>query len=98
MATKDITDLQCIEAAIEFHRQPIPREDPLEALSRTTGQPYKVCLRAYERAMRRGYLDCGVSVRTAWATERGKRYLFLAEFDALLGEGYALTTFKEKIP
>lgn len=74
MATKDITDLQCCQAAA--------RTVSPEAHSRTgvhlmemTGQPEKVCERALERAIRRGYLDCGLGAWWAFLTDKGRELL-----------------------
>lgn len=78
MATKDITDRQCVEAAVRYHARlalKLRGTYGPEILAEATGQPYKVCIRAYERAVQRGYLDFGVSLRTAWATPEGKELL-----------------------
>jgi hypothetical protein len=48
-----------------------PHEFGTEILARVTGQPLKVCERAFERAEGRGLIDCGVSLRTAWPTPKG---------------------------
>ena len=74
MAMKDITDLQVVRAV---QRRQDDRDGPwpYETLSRETGQPEKVCYRAMERADSRGYLEYGVSLRTAWLTDKGKALL-----------------------
>lgn len=48
---------------------------PYEALAVETGQPEKVCFRAMERALDRGYIECGVSIRTGWLTAAGKQLI-----------------------
>ena len=37
--------------------------------------PFKVIMAKMEQLENRGYLDCGVSLRTAWLTNKGKEYL-----------------------
>ncbi len=74
MATKDITDVQVCEAvreANECHFQHFP----YDFLGHWTRQPFKVCYCALERASRHGLIECGVSLRTGWLTEKGKALL-----------------------
>lgn len=52
---------------------------PYVLLMERTGQPMKVCYRAMERADDRGLLEYGVSLRTAWITEKGRALLASAE-------------------
>lgn len=76
MATKDISDIQVCQAVREAWAIPVedrPFDD--EHLARCTGQPQKVCYRALERAVRRGLLDYGVSLRTSWLTDKGMEEL-----------------------
>ena len=40
-----------------------------------TGQPEKVCIRAIERSSMRDLIEFGVSLRTAWPTDRGLELL-----------------------
>lgn len=61
---KYITDIMVVTACYEL--------SPLRALMETTGQPYKVALRAMERTMRRGLIDCGTSIQVAFVTEKGR--------------------------
>lgn len=74
MATKDITDLQVLQAQYRWQRN---RSGPwaYEILAAETGECEKVCYRAMERAESRGLLDHGVSLRTAWLTEKGESLL-----------------------
>ncbi|MGW2582945.1 hypothetical protein ACWCYZ_16690 [Streptomyces virginiae] len=41
----------------------------------TVGYPPKVVHAAYDRDLRRGLLECGVSLRTAWLSPSGRWYL-----------------------
>jgi hypothetical protein len=77
MAMKDISDKQVCEAYAEYGEN---RESfPYEILARITGQPEKVCYRATERAQDRGFIECGVSLRTGWLTTSGKKLLAVEE-------------------
>lgn len=71
MATKDVSDRQVCLAVARWNAD---REGmwPYELLMGWTGEPFKVCWRAMERADKRGLLDYGVSLRTAWLTEKGR--------------------------
>ena len=77
MAMKDITDKQVLEAVREAQavRDAETCLWPYELLVKWTGQPEKVCFRCMERAVGRGYLDYGVSLRTAWITDKGKKLI-----------------------
>jgi hypothetical protein len=82
MATKDITDRQVVAAYEEAMKQRAAStgRDPFcpwpeDVLSVTTGQPYKVCYRAMERACDRGLVEYGVSLHAGWLTEKGKELL-----------------------
>ena len=74
MATKDITDMMVLEA-YEMRRLGFDTRWPYEMLMEQTGEPEKVCYRAMERAENRGLIDCGVSLRSGWITEKGKEML-----------------------
>jgi hypothetical protein len=74
MPTKDISDKQVCEAYKISHAIQLDKY-PYEILQNTTGQCEKVCYRAMERACSRGYIECGVSLRTGWLTEKGKALL-----------------------
>lgn len=73
MARKDISDLQVLQACVDFRAAPrgAPVKFANEILAERTGQCLKVCDRAMERAERRGLIECGVSLRTAWPTDAG---------------------------
>ena len=79
MATKDITDKQVCEAYGQYTET---QRWPYEILAEMTGEPVKVCIRAMERAARRGYIECGVSLRSGWLTEKGQQLLTLPPSDA----------------
>lgn len=79
MKTADISDRQVCEAfrdakAVKFDAR-LNRLYPYHLLMERTGAPFKVCYRAMERAERRGLVDCGVSLRTGWLTEKGMALL-----------------------
>jgi len=80
MAAKDITDKHVVEAyrdSIAF-REVNRMEDwlwPADILAERTGQPYKVCLAAINRAVDRDYIDYGVSLRCGFVTEKGEKLL-----------------------
>jgi len=70
MKTNDISDIQVIEACKKYHEN---GQGPfaLEILINETEAPEKVALRAMERSNNRGLIDYGVSLRSAWPTEKG---------------------------
>jgi hypothetical protein len=74
MATKDITDAQVVKAQDQWLKN---QQGPwaYEILESETGESVKVCYRAMERAERRGLLEYGVSLRTAWITTKGAALL-----------------------
>lgn len=72
MARKDISDREVVQAAQAFtkdNREPCVFVN--ERLHNETGEPLKVCQSAMSRASNRGYIDYGVSIRSAWPTEEG---------------------------
>lgn len=73
MARKDVPTILVLKAYEEY--QKYRNEFPYEILSKWTGQPEKVCYRAMERDCAKGYIECGVSLRTGWLTEEGKEFL-----------------------
>ena len=82
MATKDISDLQVVQAYAEMARQMDSVrgtgqrfEYADDILERTTGQHPKVCERAMERAYGRGLVEYGMWLRGGWLTDKGKALL-----------------------
>lgn len=74
MSTKDITDKQVVEAyrdSIEKRNMTQQSCWPEDILHERTGEHVKVCLRAMERAERRGLIEYGVSLRSGWMTDAG---------------------------
>ena len=73
MSRKNISDYLVVKAVDEsaYDRD----RWACEILQNYTGEPQKVCYRAMERAHERGYLDFGVSLGTAWVTDKGKELL-----------------------
>ena len=74
MATKDITDAQVVQAVIDARVGGL-KQWPYDLLMERTGQPFKVCYAAMERACDRDYIEYGVSLRTAWPTPKGEALL-----------------------
>jgi hypothetical protein len=70
MSRKDITDEQVIMACDEFQSRRYEGLFVTDILMRDTGQPEKVCIAAMERAEKRGLIECGVSLRTAWVVKQ----------------------------
>lgn len=68
MSTKDVSDAEVVRAAVKARSV---GSTTLNELTAITGQPRKVCFRAIERAVERGFVEFGVSVETAWPTEKG---------------------------
>lgn len=87
MATKDISDKLVCEAYAAYRiicdeawKQGMLSPQgafPYDILQVATGQPFKVCYRAMERAADRDLIEYGVSLRTGWLTEKGKKLLGL---------------------
>jgi hypothetical protein len=82
MATKDISDLQVLDAyeVAKKHRAANAGRDPFcmwpeDVLQEATGQHRKACFRAMERAEERGLIECGVSLHSGWVTGKGKDLL-----------------------
>lgn len=79
MARKHVSDLQvclaywcCNDILSRRHLgKTVVVPWPEELLSLWTKEPQKVCLRAMERAHRRGLILCGVSLRSGWLTDAG---------------------------
>lgn len=89
MATKDISDLQVVQAYRDWRAMldvaiktgswgQNPHTAP-ELLMQRTGQPLKVCWSACERADRRGLVDWGVNLGKGWLTDKGKAMIKEAE-------------------
>ncbi|HEY5581243.1 MAG TPA: hypothetical protein VIK56_08775 [Rhodoferax sp.] len=75
MATKDITDLQVLQAYDDSKKTGYSIGWPEDLLQQRTGQPEKVCACAVERAVGRGLIDYGVTLRSGWLTEKGASLL-----------------------
>lgn len=84
MATKDITDIQVVNAYIKAKETRVKHTVlgclikpeflvwPYDILMQETGQCEKVCYRAMERACDHGLIEYGTSLRSGWVTEKGK--------------------------
>lgn len=75
MSVKNVSDKDVCRAVADFRAAGMKGPWPYELLAQRTGQPEKVCFRAMERAVNRGLLEYGVSVRTAWLTDNGEALL-----------------------
>lgn len=75
MSTKDISNRVVLDAVNQCKLANYECGFPYQLLAQWTGQPEKVCFRAMERAIKYGLLEYGVSIRTAWLTEKGKELL-----------------------
>lgn len=73
VSRKDVTDIAVVLACRDALNTSVVFAD--ELLAARTGQPRKVCERAMERAVRRGLIEYGVSLRTAWPTPKGMALL-----------------------
>ena len=73
MRTRDITDLTVCEACEQFHAGSGIAAD--EFIAAKTGAASKVIYCALERASSRNLIDYGVSLRTAWVTDKGRALL-----------------------
>lgn len=78
MKTSDIADATVCAAFADAEMLGIGATAD-QMLQLLTGAHLKVCLRAMERAQRRGFVDSGVSIRTGWLTDEGRRLLAEAE-------------------
>lgn len=82
-SSRTITDLQVCEAYRRYNEQvdstPFGEADqwPAEILSEITGAPEDSCIRAIERAGRRGFIHSTIRLKVATLTPRGKEYLRL---------------------
>jgi hypothetical protein len=75
MAVKDISDALVCQAYERFADD--KSRWPYDLLQQWTGQPFKVCYRAMERADRHGLIEWGVSLRAGWLTQSGLEILAL---------------------
>lgn len=78
MKTSDISDVTVCAAFADAGMLGIGKGAD-EMLHLLTGAHPKVCRRAMERAQRRGLVESGVSLRTGWLTDAGRRLLSEAE-------------------
>ncbi|WP_399554232.1 hypothetical protein OG582_40620 (plasmid) [Streptomyces anulatus] len=72
----DITTLALLQAIHDHRTRPVPPgkyrwEMPGAWWTLCTVYPEKVVTAAYVREDDRGYLECGVSLRTSWLTDKG---------------------------
>ncbi len=75
---KRITDKMAVMAQWEWRERMTKGRNTKpakEMLWEATGRPRSDCLKALQRAADRGYLDYGVSLRTAWLTDAGLKLI-----------------------
>jgi hypothetical protein len=83
MSTKNISDYLVCKAVAQYWQDNEGRtawiegsfKFPYDYIHDWTGEPAKVCYRAMERAVKNDLLSYGVSIRTAWLTDKGKAIL-----------------------
>jgi hypothetical protein len=77
VSRKDVSDAVVVQACKDFHAGPrgVIRPASAQLVMQRTGQPWKVVLAAMERACNRGLIEYGVSLGTAWPTEKGLELL-----------------------
>lgn len=82
MKRSDVTDAMVCAAYVEWSQRKAEFVDAI--LCRTTGAPVKVVYAAMERAYDRDLVECGVSLRSGWLTDKGLALLGLERkpFDA----------------
>lgn len=78
MKRSDITDVQVVQACIDFHAGTDRISGGL--LMERTRAPRSVVLAAMDRAEKRGLIEYGVSLWSAWPTDEGWA-LFTGEGD-----------------
>ena len=74
MQRKDISVKTVIQSCLKAH-QPGEHRASWEIIHERTNAPGKVIYAAMQRDVNKGYLEYGVSLGTAWATEKGIIYL-----------------------
>lgn len=74
---KDISDIQVLRAVQKSWdlREKGSTVWAYTLLVIETGQAEKVCFRCMERVYNRDYIDYGVSLRTAWLTDKGVKLM-----------------------
>lgn len=83
MKRSDISDVEVVRACWDPESyRPFGSPSSLRCLVDATGAPEKVCWAAMERALKRGYIDYGVSLRSAWRTGTGTALLYAANHPA----------------
>ena len=72
MQRKDISTKIILDACEAFFSRTDERI-PLEIIIAKTGAPAKVVYAALEREYNKGNIECGVSIRIPWLTDKGKK-------------------------
>ncbi len=93
MARKDVTDLMVCQAYADAKvgrpvmslglfgiGKPLPAYPwPYDLLMSRTGECFKVCWKAMERACDRDLIEYGTNLRSGWLTDKGKALLRAAQ-------------------
>jgi hypothetical protein len=72
MSRKGISDKLVCDAYFQAREKNVW---PYELLEEWTGEPFKVCYRAMERAHKNGLVDYGVSLRSGFLTDKGRELI-----------------------
>ena len=72
MQVKDISTLEALQSIADWKATDLAAT---ELLAQRTGAPIKVCYRKLEKMDVAGFTDFGVSLRTGWLTDKGKRFI-----------------------
>lgn len=70
---KDIPTIEVLKACDSFHSG--DNKNGLEILREKFKCPEKIAFAAIERDLGKGLLNYGVSIRTAWVTDKGKEVI-----------------------
>lgn len=74
MKRKDIPTKLVIQSCLEAHQENNFKMS-WEIIKEKINAPKKVIYAAMERDIDNGYLECGVTSRTAWPTKKGIKFL-----------------------
>jgi hypothetical protein len=74
MKTSDVSTKVVLSACAAFHSG-ADNHAPWKIIMSETGAPEKVVHSAMNREEKAGNIDCGVSLRTGWLTDKGRKLL-----------------------
>lgn len=73
LTRKDVSELEILRAVAKYRQNPLKNDTPDISLS--SKYPVKLIMAKMGQLDRGGYIECGVTQRTAWLTEKGKSRL-----------------------